>query len=170
MLREKDARKELENLNRLRENREITISVYDRARERIFQNIGFDEESGERHRYPTRKRMARIAPPSKLNKLQTVSSKFDKSQFVVADDEQDFSHQTSDEEYNIHFNIDHYLQSDDEEEEEEEKKEDSLLDDISVFTEDEAVDIFPKKPIQVRALEIREVSKFPPNFFKHVIT
>lgn len=76
MLSIKEVRLALADLKEKRENRELTAFAYDRQKERILQRAGLDEESGERHRYPTRRRLG-------------ISQKIIKKVEIIVEEEED---------------------------------------------------------------------------------
>lgn len=63
MLRESEAKEQLRELKRQREEGEISGYIYERGRESILRKIHYDEENGQRHRYTTRSRISSLAPP-----------------------------------------------------------------------------------------------------------
>lgn len=63
MLREREAKEQLKELRRRREEGEISGYIYERGKESILRKIHYGEESGQRHRYTTRARIASLVPP-----------------------------------------------------------------------------------------------------------
>lgn len=139
-----EVRKALVELKEKRQNGELTSFAYDRQKERILQKAQLDEESGERHRYPTRRRLGLVQQQEPLTKKKEK----EKEEFVVFSMD-DFIDDRNSSEYSVELDTD----------------------DIETSSSGREEHHFPKE-IVIDCTSLRKTGKpitFPANFFKQVI-
>ena len=79
MMRIRDVREALSELKERRKNGELASYAYDRQKQKILQKGFLNEESGPRHRYPTRRRLGIISeePIEKKEKKACIAFNLD---------------------------------------------------------------------------------------------